>query len=377
MERIKALFVSEDVEYAATVAACMRSINVPADFTITSEFTDAYAKNEEFDIRIIDLGKQQMESYREFISDKLDGDNLLFLTDNAYDKANLDVAYKYSSLLEIADKIISKAHRWNHKESSSVSMKKCSIYAVCASKGGVGCSSIAVGIARDFALPGNQKVLYISIGDIHEERLFFEQKAEGNLKEYIYEYLYGSGPFYEKRDSYFNSDLYGVKSFNTSSWKNRFNELNIGELSGVLNAITSEDIFERIIVDVGTARNELSAQIKDMADRIIYVEKSCDTSLEIELKREDYDKYGDKMISVKNFMPSVDRSLDEFFEDDFNDEEKLTSEGEKLIEPMDIHIIKDDKAFSLEDGIVDIDISGDFGKGIRQLISCMASGFYI
>lgn len=44
MERIKALFVSEDVEYAATVAACMRSINVPADFTITSEFTDAYAK---------------------------------------------------------------------------------------------------------------------------------------------------------------------------------------------------------------------------------------------------------------------------------------------------------------------------------------------
>ena len=130
-------------------------------------------------------------------------------------------------------------------------------------------------------------------------------------------------------------------------------------------------------MDVGTARNELSAQIKDMADRIIYVEKSCDTSLEIELKREDYDKYGDKMISVKNFMPSVDRSLDEFFEDDFNDEEKLTSEGEKLIEPMDIHIIKDDKAFSLADGIVDIDISGDFGKGIRQLISCMASGFYI
>lgn len=377
MERIKALFVSEDVEYAATVAACMRSINVPADFTITSEFTDAYAKNEEFDIRIIDLGKQQMESYREFISDKLDGDNLLFLTDNAYDKANLDVAYKYSSLLEIADKIISKAHRWNHKDISSVGMTKCSIYAVCAFKGGVGCSSIALGIARDFALPGNQRVLYISIGDIHGERFFFDQKAEGNIKEYIYEYLYGSGPFYEKRDYYFNSDLYGVKSFNTSSWKNRFNELNAGELSGIIGEIASEDMFDRIIVDTGNVRNEISAQIKEMADRIIYVEGCYDTALESELKNEDYDKYGDKMISVKNFMPSVDRSLDEFFEDDFNDEEKLTSEGEKLIEPMDIHIIKDDKAFSLVDGIVDIDISGDFGKGIRQLISCMASGFYI
>ena len=377
MERIKALFVSEDVEYAATVAACMRSINVPADFTITSEFTDAYAKNEEFDIRIIDLGKQQMESYREFISDKLDGDNLLFLTDNAYDKANLDVAYKYSSLLEIADKIISKAHRWNHKEVSSVSMKKCSIYAVCASKGGVGCSSIAVGIARDFALPGNQKVLYISIGDIHGERFFFDQKAEGNIKEYIYEYLYGSGPFYEKRDCYFNSDLYGVKSFNTSSWKNRFNELNAGELSGIIGEIASEDMFDRIIVDTGNVRNEISAQIKEMADRIIYVEGCYDTALESELKNEDYNKYMDKIISVKNFMPSVDRSLDDFFEDDFEENDESEAAEKSKAELENIYIVKDDKAFSVTDGIIDIDISGDFGKGIRQLISRLASGFYI
>lgn len=377
MERIKALFVSEDVEYAAAVAACMRSINVPADFTLTSEFTDVYAKNEEFDVCIIDLGKQQIESYREFISDKLEGDNILFLTDNEYDNANLDVAYKYSRLLEIADKIVSKAHRWNHKEVSSVGMKKCSIYAVCASKGGVGCSSIAVGIARDFALPGNQRVLYISIGDIHEERLFFEQKAEGNLKEYIYEYLYGSGPFYDKRESYFNSDLYGVKSFNTSSWKNRFNELNVGEFSGILNAITSEDIFERIIVDVGTVRNELSAQIKDVADRIIYVEGCYDTALESELKNEDHNKYMDKIISVKNFMPSVNRSLDDFFEDDFEESDEPKAAEKSKAEFGDIHIIKDDKAFSLADGIIDIDISGDFGKGIRQLISRMASGFYI
>lgn len=379
MERIKAAFLSTDTEYTSAVAACMRSMGIPADFTLLREYSDI-KDNEKYDIYIVDFEAGQTlydHTEEHHISDDA---NTLFLTGDTKDRGQESYIYKYSSLASIADMIVATARKWRNEDVSSSDMRSCSIYMVYSVAGGSGCSSIAMGLARDFASSGDQRVLYISIGDIHGERIFFEQKAEGNIKEFIYEYLYGTGCLYEKRSSYFNKDLHGVMAFNTSSYRNRIGEMTGGEASGMIRNLADGTLFDKIIIDAGQVRNEISAQIKEMADRIVVVKGSKDTLLSDELINEDKKSFGEKMIAVENFMPSLDRGLDDFFDDrqedhDIGNENVISEKPQKEKICEMIHIENDEKAFTITDGIVDIDISGAFGKGIRQLVCAIASGF--
>lgn len=376
MERINALFVVKEQDYACTMAECMRGMKIPIDFTVflpdCTIDDDKFIK--EFDVIITDDKAKVKRLYgiekNHGICDK--SGNIVELVESLEEETYGKI-YKYRSLTDIADmiaaysgrKVVDISKDINNKERGK---RKAIIYAVTSGKGGTGCSSIAMGIARDFAVAGGEKVLYMSVGDVHSERSFFAQKSEGNIKEYIYELLYAKLPFYQNHISYFNKDIYGVSSFGTISAENIFMQLSAQDFETFIKAVSIIEDFDRIVIDVGNSRLKSAEYIKEIADGIFYVKTKERDILSCELLDKEKELFGNKLMITENFKISCDVKFEEFFEEQDKEEQIIKEEA-------DVFIVEDEEAFYMVDGLMEIDLSGKFGKSIREIVEYSSSAF--
>ncbi len=372
MERINTILFISDEEYTKALITCMQSARLPIDFTVCEEatkldeiFKDKY-KN--FDLLITDTKK-----VLDFIEE--DVIHIMYISEDREKCKTENILYKYSNMTEAADKIFEVCGKKRGVPFETVQAEanaKCMIYAVTASKGGIGASSVAVGIAKDFALAGSKNVLYLSIGAWHCERRYFMPSSEmpqGNLREYLYEIKYAKKPFYENKTSYFSRDLYGIYSFNTTTFENILMDLSIDDFEIFLMKLRATGLFDVIIFDIGACASEYADCAKNISDFIICLTESAPDVFEEVLLRREQKKFAQKLVVAENFKIISAPKFEEFFSES-EEPEEVKSEKEKRV-----FIARDDDAFSMINGVREIDISGKFGRSIRELVEKCSNAF--
>ncbi len=372
MEKINAILFISDEEYTKALITCMQSARLPIDFTICGEAgrLDATfkAKYKNFDILITDIAKLS-EPVKEMAT------HIMYISEDREKCRTENILYKYSNMTETVDKIFELCGK-KRGEIFEIAQKeangKCMTYAVTAPKGGIGVSSVAVGLAKDFALAGGKNVLYLSIGAWHSERRYFapaNDASQGNLREYLYEIKYAKKPFYESKSSYFNRDLYGIYSFNTTTFENILMDLSLDDFMIFLMKLKSSDLFDIIILDIGLCEGKYADCAKEASDFIVYLTEESPDILEELLLRREKKKFAQKLIVAENFKIVSSPKFEEFFSESEEDEELKTEKEQRIF------IARDDEAFGMANGVREVDISGKFGRSIREIIERCSNTF--
>ncbi len=145
--------------------------------------------------------------------------------------------------------------------------------------------------------------------------------------------------------------------------RNEINFISIMDFEKVIMNIVESAKFDKIIIDSGNNVTEITKYIMNIADNIVFIKSKIDTLYEKLFLKEvvTVDNF-DKLITVSNFNYNVNVKFNDFFED----------EDEKEI----IKVYEEKEAFLYQGGIVDIEIDGLFGKGIREIVSKINNGKY-
>lgn len=339
MENIKILLVTKDFEYAEAMCSCVRHSN----YNINLSFAESLDEAGKYDMYIID-------GYKET---KFNGVCVYLTEQRTSEKDNC--IYKYSKLSHIVMRSIEIYQKSTGMCVNTVDGSgSCKVYLIFAAKGGVGCSSIAMGIANDFAIAAGEEVLYVSTGILAQELQFFSAAYDRNIREYLYKTIYDDE---NNIDLYLSKNENGVYAFNTATTENEIYKLTHKEFTKFLNTILKSGRFDKVIIDGGNYSGQLQSYLISVADNKIFVQTEKSGNFESMFVNK---TNCEDMIKVVNFGYKGNPKFDEFFEN----ENKING---------DVGIAYDKDSFDINDGIYEIAINGEFGKGIREIISYIAN----
>ena len=344
MENINAVIISNDLQYAETVCRCIRSIqsNINISSVKTKESINDY------DFVLID-GKN------------IDIDNkpCCYIVEKN-EKLNKDEIYKYSRASEYINRMIDIYYdATGNYIDNALNEKKPVINVFSSAKGGVGCTSIAFAMAKDYAMASNENILYLSLGNAHEEIGFFNMNQGLSIRDYLYRIIFLDDKC--NINSYLTENQYGIRAFNMLNIENEILNLDEGDFLKFIRLIIENSQFRRIVIDTGSSLDDKAKYVRKIADYNIYIGCDFKSDFEENVKNSLGIDFGRKII-VENMRYKGNHKFDEFFEVE-----------NKLAENIDVGIYEEKEAFVLQNGKIDIEIDGEFGKGVRNLITFIAN----
>lgn len=339
MEVLKGALLTKDRDYADALCKCIRNIQ-PA-----------------LNISIVDSVEEALD-YDMLISDEIDVkvEKIPVCVLSSRDDQDEKRIYKYSNVSSMVNRIIEiYENETGVYVNQFLDNGKSLIYTVSATCGGLGASSVAYAMAKDYALAGKYKVLYISLCETYQECQFFKSNKGLNVVDMLHKILFSNKKIQVNR--YILQDDYGVNYFNFFGITNHLESLKSSEFIRFIGVILQSSSFDKIIVDVGNSLFENANYMRKISNVNILLRNSdlCIYENEI-IKNMDIDM--EKVVSVENKRYRGNPKFDEFFEAE-----------DQLKELIDIGISMDTFAFVNRDGIRDIEIDGEFGKDIRELIN--------
>lgn len=341
MEILKTALLTNDKEYGDALCKCVRNIQPAINISRIEDENEAF----DYDMLItdgIDVNLNNMPICR--------------LTLQEDDDKNC--VYKYCNISNIVNKIVEiYENKTGIYVNQIIDNGNCLVYTISATCGGMGASSVAYAMAKDFAMAGKCKVLYLSLCDTYQEEQFYMSNKGLNIVDLLHRILYTDSKIQVERFTLI--DDYGVSYFNTYGIKNHLVKLNEDEFVKVVSILLNGGVFDKIIVDAG---NNLASNANYLR-KISYVNILIRSSEILEYESEIIKNMtfgADKFISVENKRYKGNPKFDEFFENE-----------NQLDDSIDIGISTDEYSFVLRDGKRDIELDGEFGKDIRELINCI------
>jgi MinD-like ATPase involved in chromosome partitioning or flagellar assembly len=237
------------------------------------------------------------------------------------------------------------------------------IICICSASGGTGCTSVAMGISQELSRFHNKKVLYISLEEFDStDKYFPEVKYEGNnINKYLYLILNSSDRKGHVSQGYMREDEFGVFTFHQARGRNPLRDLSGNEFVYFINHITKERAFTDLILDCGNG----------LDDSILSAYQLSDINCIVTGRSPDFNRRNNYLLTVSNRIPTKD-SLG--FLNIFNmfvEEEEIT-EFIKENENGNLIIQEDSISFEVKNGRTVISLDKMFGKGIRDVVKCIA-----
>lgn len=349
MEMITILMVSDDVYYAKTLASCINEQNSYILFTIIStKELDSYNKLDKFGLILIDSSIDKNKK------------DYIFLVENKSKCQNMNqnTIYKYDTAENISKKLttiycIKTGCKLLHPVN-----KTSKIILFSSSDGGVGKTSVSLGLAQELVRFHGKSVLYINYEEFESTDKYFMVDSEKTLEKYLY-YIETNKNLIGLVDNFTVGDEYGVKAFSSSKGINPLKILNIDELANFIETVQSNSNFDYIIIDSDNSLRKENLWLVSICDKFCHVEKYGSN-----LKKEKYIKYlkynlgeqiNKKIITVKNFFENKYRK-DMLIENQENIIYIDNDKGSFLIDEIDESNVN-----------IKINIDKDFGIGVRQL----------
>ncbi len=160
----------------------------------------------------------------------------------------------------------------NHVGSNTVSV--CSFFSI---NGGAGSSSLAAATALQMAKSG-KRTLYLNLEQTGDASLYFQAHGEGNLSELIYLLKSKRGNMTLKIQSIVKQNADGVYFFDSCAQAMDMLELDAGDAEKLVGILQKADLFDVIIIDLGSYMNELVFRMFTISSRIVCVSDGSETS---------------------------------------------------------------------------------------------------
>ena len=440
MEIIKFLVVSIDADYGEAICKCARNLDINVSFSYTDKLEGNWNS---YSMVIFDgFKKEQLKDIEKKLKCPC-----CYLTENE-SKEKLPpkrgesregkgrgqqgkklFVYKYKMVTKVLSDLMDIYTYYTGNSMGSVfsGINSCKLYTVTSSIGGVGATSIAMGLAQDMAFAGGNKTLYMSLGEYHQELNFSRGHNGKNLREYLYDFFYGNDKYCENIQSYLIKLKDNLYMFNVTGGLSQFSTINDKQFLEFINYLVAKNFFDRIIVDIGTNLRDKWNSVYKLASCNILINSLMDSWYQEQFWMDYYKKIGEineKSLVVENRFVSENIVKDNPLTacegdaiDSQNVNETIIEEKEKsavdkvkdgagkladylnsfnsnwaaisreldpVVEKNDhvvisrkkkqnkIRIPEDNEAFMRNDGFLNISLDSKFGQGVREMIMALA-----
>ena len=177
--------------------------------------------------------------------------------------------FKYASAKELASDIFLFDSLLTGKKRIGIRKENTRLIALCGSAGGVGQTTVSMGLGQSLCRYHGKKALVVSFEEFESTLQFMNKRDDGlSIGEYLYYLFKNRSPL--DLESFLLWDRYGVRAFNPDKGKNRLKELNIEQLAVFFDAIAS-DRFEYVLIDMGECFSAAAAWVLQQCDKIIAI----------------------------------------------------------------------------------------------------------
>ena len=420
MEIIKFLIVGADRGYGEAICKCARNVDANISFSYTDNLKDDFSK---YSMIIFDGYKNEKE-YRGKIP-------CCYLTEDANRESKIPkrennkedrpkrngnrriFVYKFKKLSLVLTDFMDIYTYFTGRTMGSIfsTSNSCKIYSVTSSMGGVGATSIAMGLAEDMAYAGGNRTLYLSLGEYHQELNFAKGTNGKNLREYLYDLFYGNRAYCGNIFSYLTSLKDNLYMFNVTEGRSQFSSIGDKQFLDFINYLVEKNFFERIVVDIGTNIKEKWNGVYKQASCNILINNLMDSWYQEQFWMDFYKKTGkinERTLMVENH--SINEIIDPSYEKEILKSESIEESKQKSVtgqiagyfsnfnstlgnigksenleektplpvvgtrkkKKTKVRILEDKEAFRRNDGFVDINLDSQFGQGIREIVMALA-----
>ena len=310
-----------------------------------------------FDLIVLDSGDGD-------ISGKYAKDKTIKLTESRADhikdiESKTFVLYKYMNVKELAADIILYYSLLTGKRNFSRAGEKTKVMTFCGAKGGVGKTTVALGLGQALRRYHSKSVLYLSMEETESTLLYMERRCDGlDLCAYLY-YLFKQGGGKPDSEAFMVSDKYGVKAFMPAFGLNKIRELDDGKMSLFFEELAACGAYDYILVDMGESFNRGTKWIFNISSKIIVVSDSGRTKNVRESRYLEYLKFVVGNDASETDIITVRNKVVDGEDEDAGDPD----EGDGLV-----YIEFDPDSMENFGAISEISIDRDFGVGIKRLM---------
>lgn len=197
-------------------------------------------------------------------------EHIYILTENSAGAEDKEITakyiFKYTSVKEIFTRVVSTCFRDNGIQNEEDKSTK--VVAVCAGKGGMGKTTIALGIAG-YLSQNYKRVLYVNVAELQSFQYYMENATPISDGE-LYVKLRGhSGAVYKEVKSYLRKETcYYLPPLMAPLFSMG---LDFSLYTNLIREARESREFDYIIVDVDTGFDENLMNILDMSDRAIFL----------------------------------------------------------------------------------------------------------
>lgn len=277
---------------------------------------------------------------------------------------NCYILYKYNQVGHISN-ILRLAHSsFSNSVMATDDTAQTNIICICSASGGTGCTSVAMGISQELSRFHGKKVLYISLEEFNStDKYFPEVKYEANnINKYLYMILNKSDRKGHVSQGYMQEDEYGIFTFHPARGRNPLRELTGNEFIHFINHITKEKVFTDLILDCGNG----------LDDSILSAYQLSNINCIVTGKNPDFNRRNNYLMTVSNRIASRDSLGFLSVFNMFTEYEEEIADFIKENEKVHVIIEEDSTSFDVTDGRTVISLDKTFGKGIRDLVKCIA-----
>ena len=441
MEIIKFLIVGNDADYGEALCKCSRNLDINISFSYTDNINTDFSKYSMIIFDGVGFGTRNNNRCNSSNNSSRNNSNMrnnipyCYMTtireqeskipkrekedsrkDNNKRKTTLKneiYVYKYKKLSNVLTDLMDIYTYFTGNSMVNIfsGINNCKVYSITSSMGGVGATSIAMGLAQDMAYAGGNKTLYLSLGEYHQELNFDKGQDGKNLREYLYDLFYGNRTYCENIQSYIVPIGENLYVFNVNEGKNQFSSIDDNQFVEFITFLVEKNLFDRIIVDIGTNVREKWKGLYKIAncnilmnslmdswyqeqfwmdfyktigkinEKTLMVENRTDfidTKINIEQEKTIDGKQQDSFQKNKNgtgkiydYFSSFNSSFSNLPKDETIRDDESLNIGKKK-KKKKIRIPDDNLAFARNDGFVTINLDSRFGQGIREIVMALA-----
>lgn len=355
MKTITICLVTKDLEFGKALANSLQFFS--KHFTVTLQSNKLVPKEttapfDQFDICLTDDRNINLS-------------NAVYLSEDPQDELTdiehkCFVAYKYHHVSHISTMLRLAHSIFANTEMISDDTAQTTLVSVCASAGGVGCTSVALGICQELSRFYGEKVLYVSLEEFESTSIYFRCRAIelNNITKYLYEVITNDHRPIPASDGFMTTDIHGISAFFPARGRNPLRECNTNEFIEFTNAITKANLFTYIILDCGNGLDPAIETAMNLSAITYLVKGNTKNSnrQEAYLRAVAYrtnESTGGFMKQIQNFY-----------------EEPESEEIDEGIDPIadTLNIELDFESFIYREEQIELSLDKAFGQGIHQIV---------
>ena len=352
MENINLIIFSRDNDYGLALGEALS--------VYKNNFIVKVCRNESELLGVSDFDLLLLDSENTDISEKFEGDKrvIKFSESHAGTVRKIEsmtfVLYKYSGVRKLATEVLLYYSLLTGKRNFFWSNEKSKIIAFCSAKGGVGKTTIALGVCQVLRRYYTKSVLYLSMEEIESTLLYMKgREKRPGLCEYLY-YLFKAEGNKPDSEAFMIHDKFGIKAFMPGKGINGLRGLGSEKMALLFKEISESGAYDTILVDIGESFSEEVKWIFNICHKIVAVSPSAEWEHdERQLRFLQYLRFvigesrEDAIVPVMNKVKDREDVLD-------NDER--------------VNIDFDPDSIDDSGEIVEISVDQDFGAGVKKLI---------